>query len=577
MSRLLFLLAMPALLAQDLLVPPVALITLKPRDAATAFLKLESSASSLRIETLRKPDHRQDLALALALPEAVAAGDVLHLRFQIRAITPAAGAETGIDVVFRPGRSNWSLPLNMPVPATSEWLWIEYPFTADRSYSPNQAELIFLPCANPQTVELRALELRNYHRTKQVSDLPSTRQSYPGQQLDAPWRGAARQRIEQHRKANLTITVRNAKGRPVPKAQVTVRMTRHAFGFGTAVSGPMMFGTRAKPEDQQTYRRLLHELFNKAVPENELKWPMWENRDNRQRTIAMVESLRDAGIEMRGHCLIWPSWRNAGVPATRAARNDPAALAKVILDHIRETAETMSGRVTEWDVLNELFTNHDLADLLPGTAPADWFRAARSADPKAKLYINDFNILESEDTPHQDHYFQTIQSLIQQNAPLDGIGLQCHFPARLTPIDELERRLARFASFGKALQVTEFDVDTNDELTQADYTRDVLTLAFSEPAMQGFMFWGFWEGSHWKPKDAMFRTDWTEKPNARAYRDLVFKDWWTSATGPTTKAGQFETRGFLGDYEIEVRTGEKTRTVKARLVKPGSRVDIVLD
>lgn len=577
MTRLLLLLAMPALFAQESLLPPEALASFQPKDPAAGYLKLDASASSLRIETSRKPERRQDLALTMKLPGAAAAGDVMHLRFQLRAVTPPASGEAGVEIALRPGRSNWSLPLNMPAPATAEWRWIEYPFVADRSYSPNQAELVLTPGDAPQTVEVRALELLNYHRTKQLPELATTRYFYHGQQADAAWRKAARQRIEQHRKADLTVSVRNARGRPVPGAQVSVRMTRHAFGFGTAVSGPMMFGTRAKPENQETYRRLLRELFNKAVPENDLKWQFWENRENRQRTIAMVESLRDSGIEMRGHCLIWPSWRNAGVPATHAARKDPAALAKVVLDHIRETAETMSGRVTEWDVLNELYTNHDLADLLPETSPADWFRAARSADPKAKLYINDFNILEEEDTKHQDHYFQTIQSLIRQNAPLDGIGLQCHFPARLTPIDELERRLARFASFGKALQVTEFDVDTNDELTQADYTRDVMTLAFSHPAMEGFMFWGFWEGSHWKPKDAMFRTDWTEKPNARVYKDLVFKEWWTRAAGPATKAGQYQTRGFLGDYEIEVRAGARTRTVKARLEKAGSRVEVVLD
>ena len=50
----------------------------------------------------------------------------------------------------------------------------------------------------------------------------------------------------------------------------------------------------------------------------------------------------------------------------------------------------------------------------------------------------------------------------------------------------------------------------------------------------------------------MFRRDWSLKPNGGAYEDLVFKQWWTNADGKTATSGTFTTRGFLGDYEIEV-------------------------
>jgi GH35 family endo-1,4-beta-xylanase len=92
----------------------------------------------------------------------------------------------------------------------------------------------------------------------------------------------------------------------------------------------------------------------------------------------------------------------------------------------------------------------------------------------------------------------------------------------VTPPEEVLKRLDRFATFRKPLIITEFDIDTNDEQTRAGYTRDFLTAVFSHPAATGFLMWGFWEGSHWKPKSAMYRRDWSEKPNLRAYRDLVF-------------------------------------------------------
>jgi hypothetical protein len=60
----------------------------------------------------------------------------------------------------------------------------------------------------------------------------------------------------------------------------------------------------------------------------------------------------------------------------------------------------------------------------------------------------------------------------------------------------------------------------------------------------------------------MLRHDWSVKPNGEVYKDLVFKRWWTNANGKTGAQGTFATRGFLGDYEIEVKAGGKSETVR---------------
>mgnify|MGYP001283902467 CR=1 FL=1 len=84
--------------------------------------------------------------------------------------------------------------------------------------------------------------------------------------------------------------------------------------------------------------------------------------------------------------------------------------------------------------------------------------------------------------------------------------------------------------------------------------------------------WGFWEGSHWKPLGAMYRKDWTPKPNAKAWEDLVMKQWWTNADVRTDAKGRATVRGFLGDYEVS--SGGKT--VRAVLGKPKTAVQINL-
>jgi len=104
-----------------------------------------------------------------------------------------------------------------------------------------------------------------------------------------------------------------------------------------------------------------------------------------------------------------------------------------------------------------------------------------------------------------------------------------------------------------------------------------LTVAFSQPAVKAFLMWGFWEGAHWRPTGAMLRRDWSAKPNYDIYRDLVFKKWWTDASGKTNRTGIYTTRGFLGEYDIEIKSGSKTKTDHTTLSKDGSRVECVVD
>jgi len=253
---------------------------------------------------------------------------------------------------------------------------------------------------------------------------------------------------------------------------------------------------------------------------------------------------------------------------------NPRALRKAVLDHIRDEAPMLGDRIAEWDVMNEPYANHDLMDILGKDVMVEWFEEARKAAPDAKLFINDYDILPGQYAEHRQHYEETIRFLLEKEAPLDGIGLQGHFKSEVTPPEELLKRLDRYAAFGKDLQVTEFDIDTIDQQLQADYTRDAMTALFSHPSVTGFLMWGFWEGRHWIPNGAMYDRDWSPKPNAAVYEELVFKKWWTEESGETDGEGQYAVRGFQGDYEIEVRSGEESRTVDVRLSRDGATVSV---
>jgi endo-1,4-beta-xylanase len=584
------------------LLPADSVSVFRLSDSAGEFAKMSPSevkgqpfSKALRIDVSKKPQRAQIVQIATPVDAAMASGDVLSVSFWMRSgntgeatvdagfrAVPQAGAGGRAGAPGAPGaagrgRGMFAQPSLNAASAGSAWKKIQFPFALTRAYNKGEAEVYFTLGLREQSVEIGGIELMNYGTSKKVADLPFTKLGYAGSEPGAAWRKAAEARIEKIRKADLSVVVKDKAGKLVRGAEVSVRMRKHAFLFGTAVSGSALSSQRLSADDLAKYKQEILKLFNFSVMENENKWLQWANTASRPATLAAIDWLRGSGVQVRGHNLVWPSWNKTNVKAAQDAKADPAALAKVIVDHIAETTAELRGRFVDWDVINETFTNHDFMDILGRHAMVDWFKAARAGDANAKLYINDFSILEGEDKAHQDDYAATIQYLIDQGAPIDGIGLQSHFPARVTPMDELMKRLDRFAAFGKELEITEFDIDTSDEATQADYTRDFMTATFSNPSVKAFVMWGFWEGAHWRPRGAMLRRDWSPKPNADAYNDLVFKQWWTNAAGKTGSQGTFAIRGFLGDYDIEVKAGGKSKTIHANLAKGGATAECVLE
>jgi GH35 family endo-1,4-beta-xylanase len=563
-----------------------------PEDALSAFrlsggetgnAKMESVAvegrqfgKALRVQTIKRPANPWLVQLIARSAAAVEKGDVLLGTFWLRCAESMTG-EAATTFVFEVGRDPYTKSADFLISAGTAWKLVHVPFLARQSFGVGEASINFQLGYGPQTVEIGGISVVNYGKKVKLKDLPHTSIDYAGREPNAPWRKEAAERIEKLRKADLTVTVTDAAGNPVAGADVAVKMTRHAFGFGSAVSAQGVMDTS---ENGDKYREFIRKHFNKVVFENDLKWGdwAWENLPNRQRMFKAYDWLHSGGIEVRGHCLVWPGWGNMP-PDVKQKKDDKAALAKRINDHVTEEAAAMRGKLVEWDVINEPYSNHDVQDVLGDDCMVEWFKLARAADANVELFINDYSILSQGglDTAHQDHYEKTIRFLIEKGAPLDGIGMQGHFGTKLTAPTKMLEILDRFAKLGKQIEVTEFDSDITDEELQADFTRDFHTTLFSHPSVKGILMWGFWESRHWKPNGAMVRKDWTLKPNGQAWVDLVFKQWWTDVKGKADAAGRYAVRGFLGDYEITATSGGKSKTVKASLPKAGQGMKVVLE
>ena len=579
---------------------PAGGVALLPADSLAGFLPSYRD-DNIKIVPVTGQPFTQALSIATTLPNPPAAwsvqygvrtvapvkkGDTLFADFWMRTTRTQTGYGRA-DVYFQDA-TTYNKSIYYSASASSAWKHIRFPFAAAQDEPAGQGFLGFGVGFTAQAIEVADVRVTDYGTAIKISDLPTTRITYAGRAPDAAWRKAAQARIERIRKGNLTVVVRDDRGRPVADAVVTVRMTRHAFGFATAVSTGV-FLPHPDTASAQDYRRRVYALYNK-VTGNGVKWPEWEGTAwgfngvtgtwypfHQADTIAFARAVRAHGVAARAQNLIWPSW--GYLPKdVEGLKNDPAALRRRISAHIAEEMTALKGLYAEWDVVNEPYSNHDLLDVLGEHAMVDWFRQAHAIDPQARLFVNDNGIMESngEDTAHADSYEKTIQYLLANGAPLGGIGMEGHYSSVLTPPDTLLRFLDRFGRFGVPIETTEFDINTTDEQAQADYTRDYMTATFSHPAVMGFVMFGFWESDHWIPNAASWRQNWTIKPSGRVYENLVFHQWWTNAAGRTDKAGAYRTRGFLGDYRANVTRGGRTKTVNVSLVKPGATLRVVL-
>ena len=534
-----------------------------------------------RIATLQDTSPMAAIELRATTARPITKGDVGLLRFFARATE--ISDETGgarAQLVIRRNGVDWNSAFEADFPLTRAWQEILVPFTWTQDYDIGGGAIMFRFGFKRQTVEIGGIDLVHYGTSRTFDSLPRTRFTYKGREPDAQWRKDALARIEQIRKQSFVIRVTDVNGRPVPGAKVTVTQQRSAFQWGTALQ---MSRLVVDTPDNLRYRQVTEELFNAASTENDLKWPVWIGEwgeaFSREQTLQGLQWLKERGFSRRGHVFVWPGRKNLPlVVQERIGTPKQGEIPAMVLDHIREEARATKGLLQEWDVLNEPFTNHDLMDLFGNEIMPSWFKVAHEELPGVALFFNDFSNQDfTTDADHVAHYEKTTRYLLDHGAPVGGLGLQAHFNDRPNAPENILATLDRYEKeFHLPVRFTEFDVWTRDEELQADFTRDFLILAFSHPSVIGVQHWGFWETCHWRPSAAMYRTDWSEKPNAKVYKDLVLKQWRTNLAGVTAADGRYAERGFHGDYVITVEAGGRKTEARFSLAPAAEPVELKL-
>lgn len=553
----------PALAAQLAAFQPFPLLPAKDADykfhdrtqgtSRAAFTVLPSAIAGLayRAEVPVRGTYSYDVEVNIKTIVPVKKGDVVLARFMARVLfAKQESGEGSIAFVFQRGVAPYDKSVNLTLTPGPDWRSFEIPFTVASDFAASEAVVALSFGDLIQTVEITGLEVLNFGSRARIGDLPSTRFTYLGREADAQWRAAAFKRIDQIRTAPLAIRVQDSAGQPVAGARVEATLIRPDFAFGTAVNDQMIV---ADTPDAARYRATIVDWFDTVVIENGLKWPTWSTGPERQAaTLGALDWIDRQSLRHRGHNLVWPSWQFSP-PSLRTTPDLPNALPKLITARITEMMAVTRGRTFAWDVVNEPLHERDFFGHVPEVAMADWFKLARSLDPDAQLFLNDYSMLNSALSPGTIARFrQVVKTLRTAGAPIDGLGIQGHIGQQPRAIELVLSDLDLIAAEGLPVQITEFDITTSDEAIQADYTRDFLIACYSHPTVTGFIMWGFWESRHWKPSAAMLRKDWSEKPNAAVWRDLVLNQWKTRLDTVTPADGSATVRGHLGSYRVTV-------------------------
>lgn len=370
---------------------------------------------------------------------------------------------------------------------------------------------------------------------------------------DLNWYAKADQRIEQIRKGDFSLMVKDANGNPLKNCDVAVTLKHHDFKWGTALALQPTITS-----DEAWYRNTAAMYFNDAVFENDFKWPSMEYTNgnvNYSNVDRHLEWGKDNQIQFRGHTLVWggkqssppnsfwmtPSWLwNVSVDSAYS----------LIERRIKRDIGHYKGKIFEYDLINEPIHEWALTTWLGDSLYVKAFKWAKEADADAKLYINDYDNIDGTTTSMYKSY---ISYLLSKDAPVEGIGVQCHFHS-LIDWQSVKLRMDYLGDLGLPLKITEFDMNINSigmtEEQQASEYAKMMRIAFSHPNMEGFLFWGFWDSRHWMPKAGIFRADKSAKPAADSVYKLIHDTWSTKVNLKTDENGQISFRGFYGSYDV---------------------------
>lgn len=260
-------------------------------------------------------------------------------------------------------------------------------------------------------------------------------------------------------------------------------------------------------QQDANYRAIAEREFSMVTAENTMKWESVqpsEGQFNWSGADAVVDFAQANNQEVYGHTLVWHSQ----LPGWASNISDPTRLSTVMKDHINAVAGRYKGDIAYWDVVNEAFEDNGtrrqsvFQRVLGDGYIEEAFREARSADPNAKLCINDYSTdaINSKSTA----IYNLVRDFKARGVPIDCVGLQSHLIVGQVP-STYQQNIQRFVDLGVEVRITELDIRMNTPASQQniaqqaqDYKK-VFEACWAVDGCNGVTIWGISDQYSWIP------------------------------------------------------------------------------
>ncbi|NED12341.1 endo-1,4-beta-xylanase [Streptomyces sp. SID9124] len=304
--------------------------------------------------------------------------------------------------------------------------------------------------------------------------------------------------------------------------------------FGTAIASGKL--------GDSAYTSIASREFNMVTAENEMKIDATEPQKGQFSFTAADRVYNWAvqnGKKVRGHTLAWHSQQPGWMQSLSGS-----ALRQAMIDHINGVMGHYKGKIAQWDVVNEAFADGSSGarrDSNLQRTGNDWieaaFRAARAADPAAKLCYNDYNV-ENWTWAKTQAMYNMVKDFKQRGVPIDCVGFQSHFNSGSPYNSNFRTTLQNFAALGVDVAITELDIQGASASTYASVTNDCLAV----PRCLGITVWGVRDSDSWRSGDTplLFNNDGSKKA---AYTSVLNALNGGSSTTPPTDPGSGQIKG----------------------------------
>ncbi len=403
---------------------------------------------------------------------------------------------------------------------------------------------------------------------------------------DANVNAACSTYIENYRKGDAKVTLLREDGSPVPAGTaVEVKLTSHAFGFGTAASG---YGYEGDPTpyllENSTYREKLRENFNMVTTRNGGAWRFTEfNRDivtmdwcDQYLDFAEQNNMRArmTNVVCPGTDSDWgqtPDWVEAlAADALTGNQTAKAELREEISERIEYYVAQRAGRYADLEVANEACKYSSFQAIYGEAGLAELYNesidAVRDSGGDARAYFNES--VRGFTEGYGDWYRSFVQNIIDagiapENRDSLAVGVQNWTRSEGHDIVNIYKTLANLANLELPITLTESGVlaSETDLSKRGEILRDNLMAFFGSDFCDGVVLWGFWE-EHMYPDSPylfLYDSDWNLTEAGKVWQQMVgIRDWgingvpiWnTELLLYTDENGQVDFRGFYGDYQL---------------------------